>query len=109
MYKFRSQATTELIMLTPTGDRVLALLGREPAPQGIVEVADMPAAIERLSQAVAEDEERRARPPEAAEPAEDDAQVREPLDPISLRQRVWPLIQMMRQCIEADTPMVWGV
>ncbi len=108
MYKFRSQATADLIMLTPTGDRVLALLGREPAPQGIVEVADMPAAIERLTQAVAEDEERRARPPEEAEPTED-SPAREPLDPVSLRQRVWPLVQMMRQCIEADRPIVWGV
>jgi hypothetical protein len=63
MYKFRSQAAADLIMLTPTGDRVLALLGREPAPKGIIEVADMAQAIERLTAAVAADEAARQQAP----------------------------------------------
>lgn len=104
MYKFRSQAAADLIMLNPTGDRLLALLGREPAPTGIIEVADMPAAIERLTRAVADDEARRARP--GGDDAEPDD--RHPVDAVSLRQRAWPLIQMLRECQAADRPIVWG-
>ncbi|MFM2069336.1 MAG: hypothetical protein RLZZ584_4245, partial [Pseudomonadota bacterium] len=39
LYKFNSRATGDLIMTEPVGDRVLRAAGREPAPQGIFEVA----------------------------------------------------------------------
>ena len=45
IYKFKSAATGDLIMLGPNGDQLLRLLGREPSPQGIFEPADMPALI----------------------------------------------------------------
>ena len=105
MYKFRSQAAADLIMLTPTGDRVLALLGREPASKGIIEVADMAQAIERLSAAVAADEAARQQAPSD----EGDGEGHRPAEAVSLRQRVWPLIQMLRTCQAADEPIVWGV
>jgi len=28
--------------------------------------------------------------------------------PIGLKQRSWPFIQMLKRCIQADTPVVWG-
>lgn len=105
MYKFRSQAAADLIMLTPTGDRVLALLGREPAPKGIIEVADMAQAIERLTAAVADDDAARQRAPTEEEGGEP----HRPAEAVSLRQRVWPLVQMLRICQAADEPIVWGV
>ncbi|WP_374428079.1 DUF1840 domain-containing protein [Ideonella dechloratans] len=105
MYKFRSQAAADLIMLTPTGDRVLALLGREPASRGIIEVADMAQAIERLSAAVAADEAAR----QQASAEEEGGEAHRPAEAVSLRQRVWPLIQMLRSCQAADEPIVWGV
>jgi len=45
IYKFKSKATGDLIMLGPHGNQMLALLGREPAAQGIIEAAAMPAAL----------------------------------------------------------------
>ncbi len=45
LYKFKSKATGDVIMLGPNGDALLRALGRTPAPKGIVEPADMPAAI----------------------------------------------------------------
>lgn len=56
IYKFKSKAAGDVIMLQPNGDQVMRLLGREPAAKGIFESADMPAAISRLEAAVAEDE-----------------------------------------------------
>ena len=32
-----------------------------------------------------------------------------PPDRVSLRQRVWPLVEMLRRAQRADVPIVWGV
>lgn len=105
IYKFKSKATGDVIMLGPTGDQVLREVGREPAAKGIFEVDAMPGLIAALEQAIAREE---------AERAEVDAKVREdgergaPMS-ISLRQRAWPLIEMLRKAHAAGEPIVWGV
>ena len=52
LYKFKSKATGDLIMLEPNGRQVLRLIGKEPTAQGIIEVQDMPSAIQALQQAI---------------------------------------------------------
>lgn len=101
IYKFKSAVAGDVIMLGPTGDKVLGLIGKAAAPQGIIEPADMPAAIQALANAVAADEA-------ARETACDDPDAPKP-DAISLRQRTWPLTQMLRRALAADEPIVWGV
>ncbi len=96
IYKFKSAATGDLIMLGAHGDQLLKLLGREPAPRGIIEVADMPAASAALLAAITQDETP-PEPDEAAQPA------------VGLRQRLWPMIEMLRRAHEADAAVVWGV
>ncbi len=96
IYKFKSAATGDLIMLAPHGDQMLRLLGREPAPQGIIEVAAMPEAIAALLAAIAREEA----PPEDGD---------EGLPPVGLRQRLWPMIEMLRRAHDADAAVVWGV
>ncbi len=96
IYKFKSPATGDLIMLSAHGDQMLRLLGREPAPRGIIEPADMPAASAALMAAITQEET----PPE-----DDDAQ--QPA--VGLRQRLWPVVEMLRRAHEADAPVVWGV
>ncbi|HEX2011646.1 MAG TPA: DUF1840 domain-containing protein [Roseateles sp.] len=106
MYKFKSKAAADVIMLDASGDQILRLLGREPAGQGIVTHAQLGAAISMLEQAVAEDEAEFAR-----RQAEAQAQG-EPLprrEGISLRQRAWPLLELMRHSLAAGQDMVWGV
>ena len=41
IYKFKSKAAGDVIMMGPTGDQVLRAVGREPAAKGIIEVAAM--------------------------------------------------------------------
>lgn len=103
IYKFRSKATGDLIMLGPDGDALLRLIGREPAPKGIIEPAAMPQARARLEHAVAEEAAavERAR----AEGADDDE--RKPRG-VTLRQRVWPMVQMLQRAETAGEPIVWG-
>jgi Domain of unknown function (DUF1840) len=99
IYKFRSKAAGDTLMLGPQGDQVMAILGREPAPKGIIETRDMPAAMAALQQAAEADAARRAE-------AGPETSLR---DPVSLRQRVWPLVEMMRAAHAAGEPIVWGV
>lgn len=99
IYKFKSKATADLIMLGPNGDQLLRLIGREPAAKGIIEPQSMFGAIADLQQAVASEE---ARPDEAAGAGA-------PADKVGLRQRVWPMIEMMKRAQAAGEPIVWGV
>jgi len=99
MYKFKSQATGDLIMTQPVGDRVLGLIGKDPAPQGIIEVDQMPAAIGALEAAVAA---------ESPRPADDGGDASARGDAVSLRQRVWPMVEMMKRAHAGKQPIVWG-
>ncbi len=103
IYKFRSKATGDVIMLGPHGDQLMRLIGREPQPKGIIEPAAMPAALRALEAAV-EAEAAQAR--EAAAGGEvDERDARR----VSLRQRVWPMVEMLRRAQAEKEPVVWGV
>jgi hypothetical protein len=104
LYKFKSKAAGDVIMLGPNGDQVMRLLGRQPAPKGIFEAAHLPMLIGTLEKAVAADEA-------ARQQAEDDPENENRPgkgDGVSLRQRVWPLVEMMRRAAAAREPIVWG-
>ncbi|MFO1329686.1 MAG: DUF1840 domain-containing protein [Rubrivivax sp.] len=102
IYKFKSKATGDLIMLGPQGDQLMRLLGRDPAPRGILEVADMPVLRQRLLDAIAEAEAQ----PAAADGDDDEAAQRRA---VGLRQRLWPVLQMLERAHAAGEPVVWGV
>jgi hypothetical protein len=118
MYKFKSPAAADVLMLTPQGDRLLAVIGRSPSRQGILEVADMPAALAALAAAIAAAEAVDAtdagtgRAAESA-PRDKAASRAEPGidagDAVSLRQRAFPLQAMIQRCLAAEKPIVWGV
>ena len=103
LYRFRSKADGDLIMMGPAGDGVLRIIGREPAPQGILEAATLPAAIAALERAVAAEESAKNAAPADAPSGEGRA------DAVSLRQRVWPLLEMMRRSKAEGADIVWGV
>lgn len=106
IYKFKSKAAGDVIMMGPTGDEVLRAMGREPAAQGIIEPTAMPAAIGALEQAIAAVEAERARAEADAEAAGEKVP---PRQAVGLRQRAWPLIQMLKRAHAAGEPIVWGV
>lgn len=107
LYKFQSRATPDLIMLEPDGRRVLQIVGKYDADQrGILQAAEMPAAIAAIEAAIAQEEaERLAAEAEAAEKGEELAEV----EGVSLRQRATPFIEMLRRCQAANKEVVWGV
>jgi uncharacterized protein YciI len=106
IYKFKSKATGDLLMMGPAGDQVLRCIGREPAAQGILEVAAMAEALAAIEQAVqADDAAREAAKKEAAA----EGRHLPSGDGVTLRQRAWPLLEMMKRAQAAGQAIVWGV
>lgn len=96
IYKFKSNATSDLIMLGPNGDQLLRLIGREPQAKGIIEPPMLFAAIADLQRAIESEEADRADRPPASHK-------------VGLRQRMWPMIEMMKRAQAAGEAIVWGV
>ena len=107
LYKFKSRAAADLIMLEPQGRQVVALMGKTPGASGIVTVAQIPAAIAALEAAVVEEEARLKA--QAAEDGDDEDAAEAGKDAVRLRQRVVPLIDMLQRSAAAGVDVVWGV
>jgi Domain of unknown function (DUF1840) len=107
LFKFKSKATGDLIMLEPNGRRVLQIIGKDPSTTGIILPAQMPAALAALESAVAAEEAAM----EAAKNAKADEECINPavVDAVPLRQRALPFMELLKKCREANVEIVWGV
>jgi cyclopropane-fatty-acyl-phospholipid synthase len=136
LYRFKSRATADVVMLEHNGRHVLEIIGKDASAQGIVTVAQIPGAIAKLEAAIAREEEVL---PASARPAMVSAHagvahgthpimqnglradvhtaVHEPVDgdevlqeeAISLRHRSAPFLDMLRRSAEEGKDVVWGV
>lgn len=113
MIEFSSKAGGSVSMLSADGARLLALLGKEAqAVRGVITPEQLPAAIaalESAGSAQAEEHraaltalEQRSEPAERTGPEAQEA-------PISLAQRAFPLIALMRRAQAAGVPVLWGI
>jgi hypothetical protein len=108
MYRFTSKADGDLLMMAPVGDQLLRIIGREPASQGIIENAAIPAAIVALEQAIAIADAERQRKHGGGTGGDDDDEAAGAV-PVGLGQRAWPLLEMMRRSLAEHADIVWGV
>jgi cyclopropane-fatty-acyl-phospholipid synthase len=112
LYKFKSKATGDLIMLEPQGKQILKLVGKEAGAKGIILPNEMLAAIEALHAAVEREELAIVATKEAttaeAQKNSSAAGVGGPRT-ISLKQRVVPFVDMLRRAHAQDKEVVWGV
>lgn len=104
LYKFKSRATADVIMLEPNGRQLLQIIGKAPDPHGIVTVAQIPAAIQALEAAVAAEDAQRAA---AASPREQDDEPQERGESVGLRQRATPLIDILRRSAAEGCDVTW--
>jgi len=106
LYKFKSKAAGDLIMLEPNGRRVLEIIGKDAGPKGIILPEQMPGAIMALESAVAKEESDQKA---LAEEAKAKGETPPRFDNVSLRQRAVPFLDMLRRCEKAGAEVVWGV
>lgn len=105
LIRFRSKASADVLMTEAAATRVFEALGRPLEPQGLLDVPELDALIARLQQAVADDDAHWKTL--EAQAAAEGRRVRRP--EVSLRQRVWPLQEMLRRGRAAGHPVLWGV
>lgn len=106
IYKFKSKAAGDVIMMGPHGDEVLRIIGKPPSPKGIIEPVTMPEAMKAIQDAIAADEAQRK---QAEQEAAAEGRKLGVHDGVTLRQRAWPLVEMMKRAHSADQEIVWGV
>ncbi|MBU0587257.1 MAG: DUF1840 domain-containing protein [Gammaproteobacteria bacterium] len=107
LYKFKSKATGDLIMLQPNGKSILEIIGKDAtAASGIIQPPQMAAAIAALEAAVAREELARQNLLAEAKASGGDSPR---LETISLRQRAQPFIDMLKRSLKEDKDIVWGV
>ncbi|HEX7156709.1 MAG TPA: DUF1840 domain-containing protein [Burkholderiaceae bacterium] len=108
---FRSKAAGEILMFAESARRIFAILGKEEAPRGVITAAQVGDALERLVAAV---ENERAELKAARERNElserlGDGTGTSTLPPITLGQRAFPLIEMLRSAQKRHVDVTWGV
>jgi hypothetical protein len=109
LYKFKSKATGDLIMLEPNGRQILRIVGKDDTDslaKGILLPADIPAALQALEAAIHADDNLQQQHAQQAR-----VRGEEPLqsERISLRQRAAPFVEMLKRCLKEDHELVWGV
>jgi hypothetical protein len=118
LFKFKSKATGDLIMLEPNGRRVLQIIGKDPSSTGIILPAQMPTALAALESAIASEdaaiaETKAAAALKAKNAFSDDAEARTATysntDAVPLRQRALPFMELLKSSHKAGVEIVWGV
>lgn len=100
LYKFKSDAGGNVIMLEATGRQMLEIIGKGVDSKGILLPEQMAHARAALEAAIELDEQSG----EAAGQPQDQAAKR-----ISLRTRAWPLVTLIERSLRANVPVTWGV
>lgn len=106
---FRSKAAGEIFMFAETARRIFEIIGRSEAPRGVITSEQVSDALARLLAAV---EQEKAHAKEAAAAAvQADRRGDEPSAPapITLGQRAFPLIEMLRAAEKKNVDVTWGV
>ncbi len=110
LYKFKSRATPDLILLEPHAHRLLHIMGKDPTPEGVFTLEQLPAAIEALQAAISLDEQQCAHARahhHATGLDEDEAELLE-RNTVHLHQRGTPLLEMLRRSLAEEHEVVWG-
>lgn len=108
LYKFKSQAAADVIMLRQSAEELLKIIGKPVGATGIITVEQAPGAVAALRQEIARREslgQGQAAATESGKPEADHSSD----DPISLRQRAAPFIELLEVSAAAGKDVVWGV
>ena len=109
LFKFKSQAASDLIMLEADARKLLQImLGDDPA-KGIVLAQDIPRCIAALQEAVLQDDAARKRQSEKSGDTHNDETDGVVLDTVRLSQRATPMLKLLERSRAEASDVVWGV
>lgn len=99
---FKSRAGADLLMFGEDAKDMMRLMEKDVAEMGIVTVASIPMAIQKLREAA--DNSPPPEPVSEQENTDDDVE-----EPVTLAQRVFPLLDLLERSLKAKVPVVWGM
>ncbi len=103
IHQFQTKNAAPVIMLDDLTHRIFNAIGRPFENQGIFLPEQIPGYIERLQGAI-DAEQNKA--PSSASASDDEDQSSEP-DPLG--RRAYPFLELLRQALKNQEPIVWGV
>ena len=105
---FTSKAGPDIVMFGDVAKHLLRLIGKEATERGIITVAQLPDAVDRLKAVMARDKAARAGKHEAEIPVletDDHGNVR---DYVALSNRALPLLDLCERAQRRQTPVLWA-
>jgi len=105
---FRSKADAEIFMFAESANRILAIIGKEQSPKGVITADQLPGALANLQAAVDEEKAELKAAADAAR-ADDRSDAATGARAITLGQRAFPLLEMMRAANKRKVDVTWGV
>ena len=105
LYKFKSRATADVIMLEPNGRQIVQIMGKTPGQGGIVTPDQIPGAMAAIEAAITAEERAQAQAQKEAQDGEDGSE--SPTEAVSLRQRAAPLLDMLRRSAAEGREVTW--
>lgn len=100
LYKFKSAAGSDVIMLEATGSQLLGIMGKDADAKGILLPEQMAQAKSAIEAAIAREEQAS----ESVEEPEDQADKH-----VGLRTRAWPLVTLIERSAKENVPITWGI
>ena len=98
---FRSRAASAIIMYSETAQRLLDIIGKPMAERGVITSDQVEEALARLLEAVEREKASGVPAPDSDAPGYE--------HPVSLRQRAFPLVEMLRAARKRHVDVTWGI
>ncbi len=111
LFKFKSKAASDLIMLEPDARALLKLMVGDDPEKGIVLAKDLPATLARLETAMALESAKShaSRDSDGLADAQAKADEEALENLVHFSQRAAPMVQMLKRCLAEKADLVWGV
>lgn len=107
---FRSKAAGEIYMFAETAHRLLDIIGKADSPKGVITADQVPDALTRLVAAVDAEKAQQAEAARERDAADRRGEPPAPSQqPVTLSQRAFPLIEMLRAAAKRNVDVTWGV
>jgi hypothetical protein len=108
IYEFKCRATGSVVMTQVVAERLLEIISISPGLKGIITVTNMPLSIQAIEKAVAlEKEQLKAQSLET--PSDTHAPGQDAGRSVTLAQRAFPFLEMIRAAYAAQKDITWGV
>ena len=106
---FRSKAAAEIFMFAETAQRLLQIIGQQGGARGVIPAEEVADALHQLLGAVEQEKADLRQERARREPDERAGNAYGEPAPITLAQRAFPLIEMLRAAQRKRVDVTWGI